>query len=118
MEYTTQLNTTNQPQNQLNVTNFESRFKKIPPSQFEIGDKVIWRQVEPHEYGIIAGKNWTDETVHQTTEPCWHYLVKLHPNSYSYSFLNEDWAIEADLQLLSEFNDQNQGKLHENQPRN
>lgn len=71
------------------------------PPKFSVGDEVVWAYVKAHDYGVIVDRVWTTGTVHKVTG--WHYLVRLHPNSFSYSFCQEDWAYEPDLQLLSEF---------------
>lgn len=71
------------------------------PPKFSIGDEVVWAYVEAHDYGVVIGCVWTTRSVHQVTG--WHYLIRLHPNSFSYSFCKQDWAYEQDLQLLSEF---------------
>lgn len=69
--------------------------------KFLIGDEVVWAYVSAHDYGVVVSHIWVNETVHRVTG--WHYLVRLHPNSRSYSLCKEDWAFEADLELLSEF---------------
>ena len=71
------------------------------PPKFSIGDEVVWAYVEAHDYGVVVSRVWTTRSVHQVTG--WHYLVCLHPNSFSYSFCKQDWAYEQDLQLLEEF---------------
>ncbi len=69
--------------------------------KFSLGDEVVWAYVKAHDYGTIVDRVWTTGTVHKVTG--WHYLVRLHLNSFSYSFCKEDWAYEQDLQLLEEF---------------
>jgi hypothetical protein len=76
---------------------------------FSTGDEVVWAYVSAHDYGVVVSRIWVDETVHKVTG--WHYLVRLHPNSRSYSLCKEDWAFEADLELLSEFKKQAEGSL-------
>lgn len=71
------------------------------PPKFSLGDEVVWAYVKAHDYGTIVDRVWTTGTVHKVTG--WHYLVRLHSNSFSYSFCKEDWAYEQDLQLLEEF---------------
>jgi hypothetical protein len=82
------------------IAHQEEGSPKHPP-KFSIGDEVIWAYVKAHDYGVIVDRLWTTGTVHKVTG--WHYLVGLHPNSFSYSFCQEDWAYEQDLELLSEF---------------
>ncbi len=74
------------------------------PPKFAIGDEVVWAYVSAHDYGVVVNRLWTTGTVHKVTG--WHYLVRLHSNSFSYSFCKEDWAYEKDLKLLSKFNKQ------------
>lgn len=71
------------------------------PPKFSVGDEVVWAYVEAHDYGVVVERVWTTGTVHKVTG--WHYLVRLHPTSFSYSFCQEDWAYEQDLQLLPAF---------------
>lgn len=70
--------------------------------KFSLEEEVIWAYVSAHDYGVVVDRVWAKETVHKVTG--WHYLVRLHPKSHSYSFCKEDWAFEADLELLSDFN--------------
>jgi hypothetical protein len=76
--------------------------KSLP--KFALGDEVIWAKVPAHDYGEVSGRIWSNESASCKTLWGWHYLVKLHPNSRSYPYCEEDWAYEADLELLSEFN--------------
>lgn len=69
------------------------------PPKFSIGNEVFWAYVKAHDHGVVVSRLWVDETVHKVTG--WHYLIRLHPNSSSYSFCKEDWAYEEDLKLLS-----------------
>ncbi len=97
------LNDFTNPQSQLLSEN-----QQYPP-KFSIGDEVVWAYVAAHDYGVVVSRVWVSETVHKVTG--WHYLVRLHPNSRSYPFCKEDWAFEADLELLSEFKKQAEGSL-------
>jgi hypothetical protein len=70
--------------------------------KFSPGSEVVWAYVSAHDYGVVVDCVWAKETVHKVTG--WHYLVRLHHESRSYSLCQEDWAFEADLELLSNFN--------------
>ncbi|MEW6495765.1 MAG: hypothetical protein AB1589_25080 [Cyanobacteriota bacterium] len=71
------------------------------PPKFSVGDEVVWAYMEAHDYGVVVDRVWTTRTVHTVTG--WHYLVRLHRNSFSYFFCKQDWAYEQDLQLLEKF---------------
>jgi hypothetical protein len=72
--------------------------------KFSQGDEVVWAKVSAHDHGVVCGCIWSNENPSCKTLWGWHYLVRLHPNSRSYSYCKQDWAYETDLQLLSEFN--------------
>ena len=72
----------------------------LPPPRFRVGQTVIWSKVDPHDYGTIIGSTWTTETTCQAIG--WHYQIRLHPNSPSYSFCQEDWAYEADIETFEQ----------------
>lgn len=93
---------------QIVLTQEEGNPHHLP--KFSIGSNVLWAYVSAHDYGVVVERVWTTETVHTVTG--WHYLVRLHPNSSSYSFCKEDWAFEQDLELLDEFNSSG-GKFNE-----
>ena len=55
-----------------------------PLPKYSIGNKVVWAYVKAHDYGVVVSHLWLDETVHKVTG--WHYLIRLHSNSFSYPF--------------------------------
>ena len=77
------------------------------PPKFSIKHEVVWANVEAHDHGTIIGCVWANQTSCKASG--YHDLIQLAPTSDSYSFCQQDWAFEQDLELLAEFNDRSIG---------
>jgi len=80
------------------------------PPKFSIEQQVVWAYVKAHDHGTIVGYMWANQTSCKASG--YHYLIKLAPTSASYSFCNQDWAFEKDVELLAEFNSRSVGAVH------
>lgn len=69
--------------------------------KFSIKQSVVWADVPAHDHGTIIGWIWANQTSCKALG--YHYLIELAPTSASYSFCQQDWAFEKDLELLAEF---------------
>ncbi len=75
--------------------------------KFALAREVVWANVEAHDRGTIIGCVWANQTSCKALG--YPYLIELAPTSESYSFCQQDWAFEQDLELLAEFNAQSIG---------
>jgi hypothetical protein len=73
--------------------------KDLPTPKFKIGDRVQWKPLPTHEFGVITGLEYAPAEHLQGWS--WKYLVWLDPQSPSREWTHQDSAWEDDLALYA-----------------
>lgn len=69
-----------------------------PPPKFSIGDRVCWSRVPTKDFGAVIDRFYGSEGSVQAEG--WHYLIRLNPQSPSFSHCKEDYGFEDDLERI------------------
>jgi hypothetical protein len=72
--------------------------RAIPPPKFSLGDRLRWFRVPTQDFGVVADHFYGLEGSVQAEG--WHYLIRLDPQSPSFSHCKEDYGFEDDLERV------------------
>jgi hypothetical protein len=67
-------------------------------AKFNIGDRVCWFRVPTQDFGVVTDRFYGLEGSVQAEG--WHYLIRLDPQSPSFSHCKEDYGFEDDLECV------------------
>lgn len=72
--------------------------RALPPPKFSSGDRVCWFRVPTQDFGVVTDRFYGLEGSVQAEG--WHYLIRLDPQSPSFSHCKEDYGFEDDLECI------------------